>query len=312
MTQKKPRRIAVIGREGQLALALNRSLAEAGHEVIILSRPLVDLSSPNTVRDAIVAISPEIVVNAAAYTAVDKAEDEPDLARAVNADGAAAAAAAAAEVGAPIIHFSTDYVFDGSASRPYDEHDPTNPLGVYGQSKLDGERMVSAANARHVILRTAWVCSPDGNNFVKTMLRLAAERPRLGVVDDQHGSPTFADDLAEVVSQLVPRVVEGSAPDDSFGIFHAASGGQTTWCQFARVIMAGAHQRGAPHVPIDAITTADYPTKARRPAYSVLSTDKLHRVHGFRLPHWEAALAACLDRLIGPVLVKAPTSLSDL
>ncbi|MBX9682195.1 MAG: dTDP-4-dehydrorhamnose reductase [Hyphomicrobium sp.] len=312
MTQQKPRRIAVIGRDGQLALALNRGLSEAGHEVIILSRPLVDLSCPNTVRDAIIASSPEIVVNAAAYTAVDKAEDEPDLARAVNADGAGAAAAAAAEIGAPIIHFSTDYVFDGSASRPYDENDPTGPLGVYGQSKLDGERMVSAANSRHVILRTAWVCSPDGTNFVKTMLRLAAERPRLRVVDDQRGSPTFADDLAAVVLQIIPRIGAQSATEHAFGIFHVASSGETTWCQFARAIMVGAQQRGAPHVPIDGITTADYPTKARRPAYSVLSTEKLRRVHGVRLPHWEAALSGCLDQLIGPIPLKPPTSLNDI
>lgn len=256
MPDKKPKRVAVTGRQGQVAQALMRTLGCLGHDVIVLARPLVDLTNAQSLRDAILATRPDIVVNAAAYTAVDKAEDDAELARAINADGAGFVAAAAAEVGAPVIQFSTDYVFNGTASQPYLEDDPTDPLGVYGQTKRDGEQRVAAANARHVILRTAWVCSPDGNNFVKTMLRLAKERPLLRVVDDQRGSPTFADGLADVVAHLIPRLTDPAAGPERFGVFHATSAGDTTWCRFARAIMAGASERGAAHVPIEPITTA--------------------------------------------------------
>ena len=247
-----------------------------------------------------------MVVNPAAYTAVDKAEDDPLLAEAINAVGAEAVAKAAAKAGAPIVHFSTDYVFDGSKSSPYVETDATGPICVYGRTKLAGERRVASANPRHIILRTAWVCSPFGNNFVKTMLRLSRERPELRVVDDQYGNPTFAADLAEVVRQLVPRVVDPSAPAENFGIFHAVNPGETTWCRFARAIVEGAARRGAPRVPVQPIKTEDYPTKARRPAYSMLSTEKLDAVHGIRLRHWEAALADCLDQLVGSANYATP------
>lgn len=302
MSGQIARRIAVTGREGQVARELIATLTRHGHDVIVLARPIVDLTTPQSVRDAIIATHPDLVINAAAYTAVDRAEDEPDLAYAINADGAGAVAAAAAEIGAGIIHFSTDYVFDGHAEVPYDEQSATAPLGVYGASKLAGEQKVMAANARHVIFRTGWVSSPYGNNFVRTMLRLASERPVLRVVDDQRGSPTFATGLADVVAHLVPRISDPSADSANFGVFHVASGGDTTWCQFARAIMDGAQERGAASVPVDAITTADYPTKARRPAFSVLATSKLHHQHGVILPNWEVGLEACLDTLIGRVV----------
>ncbi len=292
MPGQTKRRIAVTGRDGQVARAVHAALVRDGHDVITLSRPIVDLQNPASVRDAILATRPDLVINAAAYTAVDKAEDEPELAHSINADGAEAVSAAAGEIGAPIIHFSTDYVFDGSATQPYDETAPTAPLGVYGRTKRDGEQLVAAANARHVILRTAWVCSPTGSNFVKTMLRLAAERPALRVVDDQYGSPTFADTLADVVVHLIPRVLNPAADPATFGMFHATSAGDTTWCQFARRIMEGAAERGAPSVPVEAISTAEFPTKARRPRYSVLATTKLQSVHGVALRQWEVGLDA--------------------
>ena len=290
----------IIGKNGQLSRSLWESLSAAGHEVIQLGRPDIDLSLPDTVTDPILAARPDIVINPAAYTAVDKAEDEPLIAAAVNAVGADAVAKAAAMAGAAIVHFSTDYVFDGCKSSPYVETDATGPIGVYGRTKLEGERRVALANPRHIILRTAWVCSPFGNNFVKTMLRLARERPELRVVDDQYGNPTFAGDLADVVRQLVPRIVDPSAQAQQFGVFHTVNEGAASWYRFALAIMEGAARRGAVGVPVQPIKTEDYPTKARRPAYSMLSTHKLHAVYGIRLRHWGLALSDCLDQLIGP------------
>ena len=292
-------RIAVTGREGQVCQATTRLLRGHGHEVMVLARPDADLLDAASIDRAIRGARPDLVVNAAAYTAVDRAEDEPAVAHAVNALGAEAVAAAAAAVGAPLIHFSTDYVFDGSKSTPYLETDPTGPLGIYGATKLEGERRVAAANPRHVILRTAWVCSPYGNNFVKTMLRLAANRPELTVVDDQHGSPTFAADLADAVAQLAPRLVCGNASPETWGVFHATNTGETTWCGFARAIMQCAQMRGGPSVPVRGIKTKDYPTKARRPAYSLLSARKLETVHGIVMRPWQSSLDLCLDELIG-------------
>ena len=294
-------RIAITGREGQVCQATTRLLRSHGHEVMVLARPDADLNNGASIDSAIREAKPDLVVNAAAYTAVDRAEDEPTVAHAINALGAEAVAAAAEAMGAPVIQFSTDYVFDGSKSTPYLETDATRPLGVYGATKLEGERRVAAANPRHVILRTAWVCSPYGNNFVKTMLRLAANRPELTVVDDQHGSPTFAADLAHVVVRLTPRLVSGEAPPETWGVFHATSAGKTTWCGFARAIMHGAEARGAMSVPVRGIKTKDYPAKARRPAYSLLSARKLEEVHGITMRPWEPALNLCLDELIGPL-----------
>lgn len=294
------RRVVVVGRSGQVAHAAFLRLTADGHEVVQIARPNVDLADPDGVKSAIEAARPDVVVNPAAYTAVDKAEDEPEIAEAINATAAGAVAQAAAGVGAPVIHFSTDYVFDGSKSSAYFEDDPCAPLGVYGRTKLKGERLVAQANPRHIILRTAWVCSPYGNNFVKTMLRLAESRPELKVVDDQHGSPTFADDLARVVSTLVTRVTEPASAGNRFGIFNAANAGETTWCRFARAILEGARLRGGPYAPVHAIATCEYPTKARRPAYSLLATEKLRDVHGIEMRTWDNALSNCLDTLIGP------------
>lgn len=291
-------KILILGETGQVATALRDRLSLDAHEVKSVGRRLADLGDPVAARAVVLEHSPDVVINAAAYTAVDKAESEPEAARALNVDGPAAAAAAAAEISAPFIHFSTDYVFDGSGGRPYTESDPTNPLGVYGQTKLDGERMTAAANPRHVILRTSWVCSPTGSNFMKTMLRLAAERDFLGVVSDQHGRPTFARDLANVVALLIPQLPD-SEDDARWGVFHATGQGDTTWYSFASAIMEESRARGGPATEIRPISTADYPTPSRRPADSRLANDKLDRIYGVRLPEWRESLTICLDEIYG-------------
>lgn len=302
-------RILVIGREGQVAQALRAALPTPGTEVIAVGRPDVDLLQAETVASAVRAVRPTLVVLPAAYTAVDRAEDEPDAAYAINAVAPGVIAAAAADVGAPIVHFSTDYVFDGSTATPYREDDATAPLGVYGASKLAGELAVARANPRHVILRTAWVCSPIGANFVKTMLRLAAERPALRVVADQHGAPTFAADLARAVATIHGRLHDNgdAANDERWGVFHLASEGVTTWHGFAEAIVDGLARRGGLRVPVEAIATSEFPTRARRPAYSKLATDKIARVYGVRMPDWRIGLEVCLDTLVGPVLDQGKT-----
>jgi dTDP-4-dehydrorhamnose reductase len=300
----EPRRVVVVGKNGQVGRSLCDVLEAAGYTLIGLGRPDIDLREPQSVTDAIAQSRPDLVINTAAYTAVDKAEDEPDLAFAINATGAETVAKAAAVAAAPVIHFSTDYVFDGLKTSPYVETDATAPLGVYGRTKLEGDHRVACANPKHVILRTAWVCSPFGGNFVKTMLRLATERSELRVVDDQIGCPTFAADLALLVRQLIPRILSPAASVGSFGVFHAVNEGTATWFEFACAIMAGAALRGAPHVPVHPIDSAAYPTKVRRPALSALSTEKLRSVYGVRLQHWESGLSECLDALLR---VKAAT-----
>jgi dTDP-4-dehydrorhamnose reductase len=298
MTDKP--RVILIGGSGQVATSLARALPPQGFDLTVLARPRFDLTRIDEVAAAIIDARPAIVINPAAYTAVDRAEDEPELAWAINRDAAGAVAAAAARAGAAIIHFSTDYVFDGSKSTPYVETDATGPQGVYGASKLAGEAAVAAANPRHVILRTAWVCSADGANFLKTMLRLAGERPELRVVDDQRGSPTFAADIARATCAIARTCLSQPAGAPAFGIFHLVSAGETTWCGFARAIMAGSAARQGKSVPVHAIATADFPTKARRPAYSKLDTSKLARVHGLSMPDWRDGLEACLDGMLGP------------
>jgi dTDP-4-dehydrorhamnose reductase len=296
--------ILIIGRNGQVSRSLQEVLGVAGHPVMTIGRPEVDLRDPKTLIDAILRERPKIVINAAAYTAVDRAEDEPDDAYTTNAIGAEAAAEAAAQVGAAIIHFSTDYVFDGRNHTPYLETDPPAPLGIYGQSKRAGEERVAASNPRHVILRTAWVFSPFGSNFVKTMLRLNDERPEIRVVDDQHGNPTYAPDLADVVGKLIPIIGAPSPDPKFFGTFHAVNTEDTTWFDFAKAIIEGAAARGTNHADVNAIRTADYPTRALRPAYSILSKQKLRVIYGIELRPWREALADCLDRLIGPHLIE--------
>jgi len=262
------------------------------------ARPGFDLASPDTILPAMTAFGPDVVVNAAAYTAVDRAESEPELAFAINRDGAAAVAAAATRLGAPIIQLSTDYVFDGAKREPYLETDAVSPQGVYGRSKLEGEQAVAHANPRCIIARTSWVYAPFGANFVRTMLRLSAERERLGVVDDQVGCPTYAPDIADAVLAIARLCSSGGWRDAYAGVTHVAGPDAVSWCEFARMIVAGAAERGGPRAAVDAITTAQFPTAARRPANSRLSAERLASVFGLRLPPLDQSLAACLDRLV--------------
>ena len=293
-------RILVFGRTGQVATALLARLPLDGHEVEAVGRACVDMSDPVAARAIVLDRAPDVVVNAAGYTAVDRAEGDEAAARALNVTGPLTAAAAAAELGAPFIHFSTDYVFDGSKGDPYVEDDPPRPLGIYGQTKLAGELAVAGANPQHVILRTAWVCSPGGTNFLRTMLRLAGERAEVSVVDDQKGRPTFARDLAEAVATIIQTRDRLAA--EAYGVFHVVSQGETTWCGFAQAIMEGSAARGGPASRVRPITTAEFPTLARRPADSRLATDKLETIYGACLPDWRDALETCLDEIYGLVI----------
>jgi dTDP-4-dehydrorhamnose reductase len=291
-------RILVAGAHGQLARALlEEAQARAGVSVTALGRPDLDVARPGSIARAIAQVAPDVVINAAAYTAVDKAESEAAAAFAVNRDGAGALAAAAAAHGAPIVHISTDYVFDGSKPGAYVEDDPTGPTGVYGRSKLEGEAGVAAANPAHVILRTAWLYSPWGSNFLLTMLRLARERGELRVVADQRGNPTYAPHLAAAVLSVAVHVAQERPGRPYAGVYHAAGGGSATWHDFACTIVSGAARLGVPQVPVRAIGTADYPTPARRPTNSTLDCSKLARVFGQRLPPWQDGVAACIRHI---------------
>ena len=294
-------RAVVIGREGQLATALRVRLPLSGIEVVTLARPEIDLVAPDTLSEMIKLKRPDLVINPAAYTAVDQAEDDPETAFAVNAVAAGAIAATAAAIRCPVIHFSTDYVFDGSSTVPYVENDVPAPLGVYGASKLAGEEAVAAANERHVILRTAWLCSPWGHNFVRTMLRLGAEHEVVRVVNDQKGTPAFAADIADAVAVIAARIADRKNDQTLFGVFHLGGLGETTWCGFAREIMDGAKTRGAKTARVMAVTTAEYPTRASRPQYSILSTSKISQIYGIRPPAWKDSLSDCLDSLVGKI-----------
>lgn len=291
-------KIVVTGREGQVVQSLlERASQRPDLQVIALGRPDLDLAKPDTVKTTIETIKPDLVVSAAAYTAVDLAEDETELAFAVNALGAKAVAEAAKACGAPVIHISTDYVFAGDADIPYVETDVTGPRSVYGSSKLEGERLVIEANPKHVILRTAWVYSPFGKNFVKTMLKLAEARDTLSVVSDQWGNPTSALDIADAIIQVADHLAD--APNFSvYGIYHFAGTGDTSWSGFARAIFSQSAEFGGPAASVSDIATADYPTKAARPANSRLSTKKFQDVFNWSVPSWQSSLRDVLARLL--------------
>lgn len=292
-------RLYVIGAEGQVARSLREAAAKDGEIVFGHgARPTVDLLKPDTLARSLDEFRPDIVINPAAYTAVDKAEAESEQAFALNRDGAGAAAQIAAERGLPIIHLSTDYVFDGNKQGPYVESDPVAPQGVYGRSKLEGERAVAEANPKHIVLRTAWVYAPFGGNFVRTMLRLAAERDRLRVVDDQFGCPTYAPDIADAIIAVARRWADSGWSPQFAGVTHLSGPHALTWCGFAREIMSESAKRGGRSVPVDPITTADYPTPAARPANSQLSTARLNSTFGVHLPPMAQSLGDCLDRLL--------------
>ncbi len=298
------RTVIVLGAGGQLGLELQRAAPPAGFAVVALGRADADLTDAGTLAAAVARPGVAAVINAAAYTAVDKAESEPDAAFAINRDGPARLAEACRAAAVPMLHVSTDYVFDGTKDGAYVEDDPVCPVGVYGASKAAGEAAVRAALDRHLIARTAWVYSPFRGNFVKTMLRVGAERPVLRVVDDQHGCPTAAADLAAALLAMAARAVR----DDftAWGTYHVCGTGRTTWCGFARAIFAEAAAYDHPVPRIEAITTADYPTPARRPANSVLATDRLGAVFGIALPPWRTSLRACLEELLAPAAAGRP------
>jgi len=292
-------KLLVTGAEGQVAKCLQEAgAAVRGLNVVAVGRPRLDITAPASVLDAVSALRPDVIVNAAAYTAVDRAESEPGIAHLVNAAGAGNVARAAHQAGVPVIHISTDYVFDGSKTSAYSESDAVGPISVYGRSKLDGERLVEEAAVRHVILRTAWVYSPFGNNFVKTMLRLASQRPELGVVDDQYGSPTYAPHLAAAILDIAQQVSKAGDGGGAWGIYHACGAGETTWCGLAREVFQVSARLGGPHADVKPIATSDYPTAARRPANSRLSGEKLRAVFGVALPDWRDGVAACVERLV--------------
>lgn len=298
-------RILVIGRGGQLARAL--AAASSPHELIFLGREQADLTRPDQAARAVAALSPDLVVNAAAYTAVDRAEQEPALAHAVNAEGVAALARAAAEAGCALAHVSTDYVFDGARAGAWRPDDPTGPLCVYGASKLEGERRALAANPRTLVLRTSWVFSPWGRNFVRTMLGLAA-RESLRVVDDQIGRPTSALDLAEAILAIAPRLT-APAGAPVWGVQHyAGSGAPVSWAGFAERIFARAAALGmiarAPR--IERIGADEYPTPARRPANSTLDCTGFAQVFGAPPAPWEEGL----ERVLRIIQAEEPEAFS--
>ena len=291
----EPGSILVTGGAGQLATALAQ---EGGAAIRRVGRPELDFDRPETLAAVFKAVRPALLVNAAAWTAVDAAEAEPDAAARANRDGPATLAALCADARIPMIHVSTDYVFDGLKGAPYGETDPTSPTGVYGRTKLEGEQAVMAACPRAVVLRTSWVYSATGKNFVRTMLGAAQKLPRLRVVADQRGCPTAARDLAIAILAIAPQLA-GAGPDGS-GVFHACGTGETTWHGLATAVFEKAARHGHPVPAVDAIATADWPTPARRPPDSRLDCAKLARVFGVRLPEWRASLARTIDELLAP------------
>ena len=290
-------RILVTGGAGQLGWELRRSLAIFG-DVVAPTRDLLDLASTDSIVAAVRGVRPSLIVNAAAYTAVDQAEAEPDLAMKINGEAPRILAELAASRDAPLIHYSTDYVFDGSKAQPYGEEDATAPLNVYGRTKLAGEQAVMAAAAPHLIFRTSWVYSPRGRNFLLTMLKLGKQRKELKVVDDQFGAPTSARLIAEATASVVATHCSGGKPDvDAFrekgGLYHLTAAGRTTWHGFAQAILSG-RKDVASVLPIP---TSAYPTPARRPQNSVLDNGKLASRFGFRLPDWQVGLRLCIEEL---------------
>lgn len=294
-------RLLLTGRNGQLGFELRRALAPLG-EVIAVDHADCDFADADAVRRLVRTVEPAVIANSAAYTAVDKAESEPELARAINAEAPRILGEEAVPLGALVVHYSTDYVFDGAKDGAYLEDDATHPQSVYGRSKRDGEVALRASGARHLILRTSWVVGAHGGNFAKTMLRLAAERESLSVVADQWGAPTSAALLADLTAHLVRQWQREGGEAFPYGLYHAVAGGETNWCEYARFVIAQALAAGRPlkasPETIKAIATADYPTPARRPANSRLATGKLKTTFGLELPPWQQGVAHILDQIL--------------
>ena len=285
-------KLLLLGKDGQVGWELQRSLAPLG-EVVALDFDSTDFhadfSQPEQLAETVLKVRPDVIVNAAAHTAVDKAESEPVFARKLNATSPGVVAQAAQRVGALMVHYSTDYVFDGSGTQPWQEEDATGPLSVYGRTKLEGEQLVAQHCARHLIFRTSWVYAARGGNFAKTMLRLAKERERLTVIDDQVGAPTGAELLADVTAHAVRATLADPA---KAGLYHLVAGGETTWHGYARFVLAQALAAGvelkAQPDTVDAVATSAFPTPAARPHNSRLNTSKLQSAFGLVLPPWQA------------------------
>ena len=296
-------RLAVTGGGGQLASSLRELAPAQGVEVVFLARPRFDLADPAAIDRSIASLEVDALINAAAYTAVDRAETDADVAFEINARGAERLALACASRDIPLIHVSTDYVFDGSKSEPYVETDAVRPVSVYGLSKCEGEQRIAAAWSRHIVLRTAWVHSPFGTNFVKTMLRLATSRDEIPVVNDQLGGPTYALHLAKAIFDVAGRIA--AAPQQAaYGIYHCTNLGEASWYDVAIATFEESRALGGPLAAVRPIPSSEYPVAAARPRNSRLNTAKLTRNFDIQLPDWRAGLRACVARLVVPV----PTS----
>lgn len=287
----EPLRILILGKNGQVSRALQSRLADTG-ELIVRGSDQLDLARPDQLRSHIDALHPDLIINAAAHTAVDQAESEPELAFAINASAPGILALAANELGVPLIHYSTDYVFDGRKPQPYTEDDTPNPLSVYGRSKLAGEDAIRQAGGQHLILRTSWVYSTEGRNFLLTMQRLLQEKPHLRVVADQIGAPTWSGTIADSTARLIERWMTGRC--GAWGTYHLTAQGETSWFGFAQAIgeqLVGQHK---PCAVIEPIPSSDYPTPAPRPLNSRLDCTRLLREWGVSQPDWRSALQQCL------------------
>lgn len=293
--------ILLTGKNGQVGFELQRALAPLG-QVTAVDSGDCDLADADALRALVRRVKPQLIVNPAAYTAVDKAESDPAQATAVNAIAPGVLGEEAKRLDATVIHFSTDYVFDGQKTGAYTEGDATAPLSAYGRSKLDGERALAQATHRHLILRTSWVVGAHGNNFAKTMLRLAAERDRLNVVNDQRGAPTSAALIADVTAHLVRQLQTAGTTGFPFGLYHMTAGDETNWCDYARFVIGHAQRAGASLrlTPNDIlpIGTDQYPTAARRPLNSCLDTSLFRNTFGLQLPHWQQGLGHILQQIL--------------
>jgi dTDP-4-dehydrorhamnose reductase len=290
-------RIAVTGNNGQIVRSLVERSVGTNSEVVCVGRPALDLGDPDTIDRAIGAAAADVLVSAAAYTSVDKAETEGDLADLINARAPGLLAARAKSLGIPLIHLSTDYVFDGTKSDPYNEQDPICPINAYGRSKAAGEHAVAVAHQKHVILRTSWVYSPFGRNFVRSMLDLAREQNEVRVVADQVGNPTAAHDVADGILAVARNLAEGRG-DERYGTFHMTAAGATNWAEFASAVLSASAERGGPSARVVPVASAEYHTPARRPANSRLDCAKIARVYGVSLPHWRSSLGPCVGRIL--------------
>ena len=284
--------------EGQLVGSLIERAPSANAQIIAVGIPELDMSNPSTIAPALAGIEADVIVNAAAFTAVDKAEMNEALAMRINGDAAGEVALIARRRSLPLLHISTDYVFDGAAARPYREDDPTGPTSAYGRTKLAGERAVLDSDPTATILRTAWVYSPLSVNFVKTMLRLGETRAEISVVTDQRGSPSYALDLADAVLSIARQRVERRGEGFGAGVYHMTGSGEATWADLAEEVFAEAERLGRPPVKVKRITSAEYPTPTRRPANSRLDNAKLASVFGVVLPDWRASTRDCVRRLL--------------